>query len=270
MKLLIALTVVLLSAIAYAEESSIRCNDDQSLCEIKNKRITIGDKIGVFTSDGFVVAIGVVTKIVGTARMFKITESYAKILRSHRAEIISDQEAENPIKSFKSFKTYADEMVGVNLGSYSLGIGSGFVANFAGLQYAYEWKKLTYFPFKLGYLSGEGDASAKLQGITNTKVTLSAISLSAGVSQILLPHEFVSIRVGFDLGIGHTQIQVEDEIDISVLLNDRVKEGMVMLARGEASLIYPWSGYYPMINVEILVLDKSFNPGISLGLLKSF
>ncbi len=269
MKSLIMLIMTLTSSFVMAQDSFIRCNDDQTICEIKNRRITIGDKIGIFTSDGFVVAIGEVIKIVGTARTFKITHSYTRILRSHRAEIISDREAKTPEQYFKFLKTYADTMVGGKFGVYSMGIGDGFVANFIEAQYALEWEQLTYFAFKLNYLAGNGEASAKLQRVANTTVDLSVLGLSAGVAQVLFPNELFSFRLGLDLGLANATVKLGGDYDPASILNDRITEGMIFMARGEASIIYPWNSFFPMVNLEFLYLHSSFNTGISLGLLKA-
>ena len=50
-----------ISIITFSSEAlsySVRCNKKQSSCQIKTKRLTVGDYVGIFGEDNFLQAIG--------------------------------------------------------------------------------------------------------------------------------------------------------------------------------------------------------------------
>ena len=234
----LATLLMLLSATALAETSEIRCNKSQSICEIRNKRTTIGDKVGVFSEDGFLIAVGVITKIRDTVRTFEIKKTYARILRSHTAQVIRDSEARDPEKFFKILKDYDDIFVGGKLGLFSIGIGNGFLAsNFEAIGMV-KWKYLTFFSARLNYLTGDGEASAKLQGIPNTDFSLSTIGGSAGITQILFPYQMINLRTSIEFGAASATVEgrpsaailaENPDFKITEILNERIIEGTVFM-----------------------------------------
>ncbi|NRA69134.1 MAG: hypothetical protein HRU19_31985 [Pseudobacteriovorax sp.] len=269
MKFLILVSILTLSTQMYADSSSIRCNKKQTVCEIKNKRTTIGDRIGIFSKDGFFIGWGVVTKIRDSIRTFEIKELYSKILRSHRAEVIRDREARNPKEYFKIRENYGDYYYGGKLGLFSMGIGNGFVASNFEAVGLLKWQQLTFLTLKLNYLSGSGEASAKLQGVTNTNFSISSIGIAAGAAQILFPYEYVNLRLGGDLGFASTTVDIDGGYNIGTILNDRIVEGTVFLLRGEVAAVMRFGDFIGSLGVDLMYLHQSFNTGLSIGVLTS-
>ena len=67
---------------------SLRCNKKQTQCQIKTKRLTVGDYVGVFGEDNIFWAVGKVNKIVGLKRIVKITKKFTVITQDARARRI--------------------------------------------------------------------------------------------------------------------------------------------------------------------------------------
>lgn len=264
---LIALCLAFLPVQSFAETSEIRCNKEQSICEIRNKRTTIGDKVAIFSEDGFLIAVGVITKIRDTVRTFEIKKSYARILRSHRAQVINDSEARDPEKFFKVFKDYETFYAGVKLGLLSVGIGNSFTAsNFEAIGMI-KWKYSTFFSARISYLGGDGEASAKLQGIPNTSFSLSAVGATAGVTQILFPYQTINLKTSIEVGAASASLASGADFNIETILNDRIIEGTVLQARGEIAASYKWDDYILSLGVDVLYLHRSINTGLSLSFL---
>ena len=149
-----------------------------------------------------------------------------------------------------------------------MGIGDGIVAtNFEG-QYQWKWTKFTYFILKGSYLTGSGEASAKLLDVNNTSVEIGVFGLTGGLSEIFRPYEDISIRGTIEGGFGLSSVSVGVDQDPSSILNDRIDEGTLLMMRAEVSAFYKWKkGYNPMISLNALSLHNSTNLGFSLGVL---
>ena len=88
---------------------SVRCNKDQTQCQIKTKRLTVGDFVGIFDEYKYLQAVGKITKIVGKKRILKITKKFTLITKDSVAKRISDEEAARPRSYFKIYrKDFAD------------------------------------------------------------------------------------------------------------------------------------------------------------------
>ncbi|SME88101.1 hypothetical protein [Pseudobacteriovorax antillogorgiicola] len=266
MRRLLLIISLLVSSSSFSQGDTLRCNRKQSVCEIQNRRITIGDKIGVFARDGFLVAIGEVMKIRGTLRIIEIKTAYGRILKSHRAEIIRDREAKQPEKFFKVMKGLKESFWGGHLGIYSMGIGDGITATSFEGQYQWKWKKFTYFIIKSSFITGSGEASAKLLDVTNTTVDISVFTVAGGLSEIFRPYEPLSVRASGVAGFGQSSVSLGVDGSVSDILNDRIVEGTVLLIHGEVSAFYRMdAGYHPMVSLNVMSLHNSTNIGFSVG-----
>ncbi|MCX6129788.1 MAG: hypothetical protein NTX25_12110 [Proteobacteria bacterium] len=124
-----------------ADALPFKCDKPQNYCEVETKRLTIGDKLGVFSTDGQLVAIGEVSEIRSRSRTVKILKKWGLLYRSYEMEPIDDEKANNPERFFQILTPLPNLAWGVNLGAINLGIGDSFLGTaLEGSLYWWLWK----------------------------------------------------------------------------------------------------------------------------------
>lgn len=263
MKRLLALLVVLWGSISYA--FPFKCDKEQMNCEVQTRRLTVGDKVGIFTSQKQLVALGEVTDIEGSKRVIKITKKWALLLRNHDVEIINDNAFQNPEAYYTIVTPLPPMSWAAQIGIVNLGIGDGFIGTeVSGLFFKHFWRDFSYFG-RLHYLTGKGKASDNLGGASSQNVSVSSIGVSGGVSEMILPFAMIAVRLDGELGLGMGQVTLAGGFDEDKVLNSRFKDGLGVYARGGASAVWRRDGLQPEIGLSVLRLHNSNNTAFSIG-----
>lgn len=251
---------------APASAMPFKCDKPQVICEVLTKRLTVGDKIGVFTSDGQLAAIGEVVEIRNKSRVIKITRKWGNLYRSYEMEQIDDEKAQNPEKNFSIITPLPDLSWGVSLGAVNLGIGDSFVGTtFEGGVYWLIAKDL-FVTGRLHYLSGSGHASDNLgAGVAEANVSVTSAGLSAGLSILLAPYQVIAMRLDGDVGVSNATVTLPTGLNERQVLNSRVTDGAGLYLRFGAAAIWRRDGLQPELGFAFLRLHSSNNPGLFIG-----
>jgi len=267
------LFAILLGLISLADplfaSLTLRCNNEQTLCEVRSTRLTVGDRVGVFSSENMLVAIGVVKEIKGTQRMIEIQKSWGDIFRSHRARRIEDQAAENPEQYFRVQKPVANELWGAALGLYQMGVGDGVVAYNVEGQYYRMWKDHIYLVGRINYLNGSGKASDNLKSVPVDVITVSTFGVTGGLTKIFMPYSLISFQVGSDIGFGMVDATFGGNASVAQVLNDRLRPGTGLMFRGQAEVVMQRDGIQPRVGIGFLRLQDSNSFGLFVGVSKA-
>lgn len=254
---------IFFSVSAYA--LPFKCDKSQARCEVETRRMTEGDKVGIFTEDKQLVGLGTVTGIEGTKRIVKITRRWSLFLRSHDMEIIEDSAYENPEKNFKVITPLGSMAWGAQVALVNLGVGDGFLAfEASGIFWKQFWRDFSYFG-RLHYLSGSGQASDNLGGATAQDVSVSGVGLSGGLSELLMPHSPLSIRLDLEVGFSYGAVTLSGGFDEGKVLNDRFKDGFGTYMRVGPSLIWRRSGIQPELGLSFLRIHNSNSAALNVG-----
>jgi hypothetical protein len=241
----------------------VRCNPRQSLCEVKTKRLTVGDKIGIFSQDNMLVGIGVIRRMKGRSRLIDMKRNWGKILRGHDARRISDEQFRDPERFFPIQKPLQKSAWGAGLGLYSMGVGDGLVGyNFAG-SYLQQWREEWYWSGTFNYLTASGEASNNLKGVGTRSVDLSVLGFSGGVVKLMSPYTPITGKVGIEAGFANVSPTVTAE-----LLNQRVSPGTGFMVRAFGAIVYQWGDFHPQFKVNFLRLQNSTSVGLELGIVR--
>lgn len=264
MKRLLALTFVLWSTASHA--FPFKCDKEQTNCEVQTRRLTVGDKVGFFTSEKQLVALGEVTDIDGAKRIIKVTKKWSLLLRNHDVDIINDNAFQNPDAYYSIVTPLPPMSWAVQLAMVNLGIGDSFIGTeVSGLFFKHFWRDFSYFG-RLHYLTGKGTASDNLGGASSRTLTVSSIGLSGGVSELLLPFATIAVRLNGELGFGRGKVTLEGGFDEDKVLNSRFKDGFGIYVRGGAAAVWRRDGLQPEIGLAVLHLHNSNNPAFFLGI----
>lgn len=267
-RILLSLLALCLSTPALAYK--VRCNEQQNECEVDTKRLVAGDRVGIFSESGLIVAIGTVKKLKGRIRIVDIDKKYAPIKRSHELVLIKDEEAQNPEAFFKFFKPAAKLVFGAGLGFENMGIGESFPAIDAQAFVGWQRRENLYFVGRFMFLNGAGSATHETNALQKEDITLNYIGLGAGIAYILFPENTISFRGEFALGIGPLSGTITGGQDFKTFVDSRVAPGTVPFGRFEGAAIIRWGDWQPYIQANFLRLQNSNNTGIGAGLLFDF
>lgn len=243
-----------------------KCDKQQILCEIQSKRLTIGDKIGAFSSDGQLAAIGEVVEIRNKSRMVKIIKKWGNLYRSYEMEVIDDDKAQNPEKYFSVITPLPDLSWAVSLGAVNLGVGDSFVGTtLEGGVYWFVMKDV-FLTGKLHYLTGSGQASDNLgAGVAEANVSVTSAGLSVGISTLLAPYQLIAMRLDGDVGVSNATVTLPSGLNERQVLNSRVTDGAGLYLRFGAAAIWRRDGLQPELGFAFLRLHASNNPGLFIG-----
>lgn len=243
-----------------------KCDKQQTLCEVQTKRLTTGDKVGVFSSDGQLAAVGEVVEIRNKSRMVKITKRWGNLYRSYEMEVIEDEKARDPEKYFRVITPLPELSWGVGLGAVNLGIGDSFVGtSLEGGVYWLLWRDL-FLTGRLHYMTGSGKASDNLgAGVGAVNVSVTSAGLSAGISELIAPHELIAIRLDGDVGLSNATVTLPGGLDEGKVLNGRINDGIGLYLRLGVAAIWRRDGLQPEVGFNFLRLHSSNNPGLFVG-----
>jgi hypothetical protein len=259
-----SLLSLLLAAPAFS--MPFKCDKQQMLCEVQTKRLTVGDKVGVFAGDGQLAAIGEVVEIRNRSRMIKITQKWANLYRSYEMEVIDDDKARNPEKHFRIITPLPELSWGIGLGAINLGVGDSFVGNsLEGGVYWLLWRDL-FLTGRLHYISGSGKASDNLgAAVAAASVSVTSAGLSVGISETLAPYEMIALRVDGDLGLSNAMVTLPAGLDEGKVLNERIDDGVGLYMRLGVAAIWRRDGLQPEVGFSFLRLHASNSPGLFVG-----
>jgi hypothetical protein len=258
-----ALGTLFLSQSAWA--LPFKCDKNQDKCEIVTKRWTIGDKIGVFSGDKHLVAIGEVIEIRDQKRIVRVTKKWSTLLRSHDMDIIPDAKYSDPEKSFSIITPLPPFNWAADLGMVILGVGDGFISTeVSGGIYRRFWKDISWMA-RLHYLTGSGKASDNLGNAGSQSVNVSSFGLTAGLSEMILPYNVFSFRIDGELGVSNVSVTLGGDFNEDDVLNSRVSDGIGIYARASAAAIWRRDGLQPEFGLAFLKLHNTVNPSIFVG-----
>lgn len=243
-----------------------RCDKTQTRCEIETRRMTEGDKVGIFTEEKQLIGLGEVISFEGTKRIVKITRKWGLFLRSHEMEIVPDEAYNSPEKSFVIVTRLGSMAWGAQLGLMNLGVGDGFVGvEASGLFWKHFWRDFSYFG-RVHYLTGSGTASDNLGDANAQDVSVSSFGLSGGVSELLLPHSPLSIRLDLELGFSYGIVELDGDFDEKKVLNSRFNDGIGVYFRAGPALIWRRDGIQPELGIAFLHIHNTNSAALTLGI----
>ena len=104
---------------------SLRCDRQNQFCLVDNRRLILGDKMGIFNEYNELVAVGEVDEMKGSQRRITLKKVYGLITRDSKAVIIEDSQAQNPEASFRVVRPPVKNFAGGSVGLGHLNIGAG-------------------------------------------------------------------------------------------------------------------------------------------------
>ena len=249
---------------------TVRCDRKQVICEINTKRLVKGDYIGIFDLDGYLSAVGRVTKISGAKRTVKIKKKYGFISKSHKASLIKDREASNPRKYFKILESVHDSGYGFLAGLVSLGAGDGLSGFQVGGLAEFSINRNLFYVVRGSYISASGGVSYETDNLQSTTLTASIMSAMGGVAYWAAPNKPISLRTEVSLGLANTSLSTADGSDAKEVADGRLFPGMGLNFRAGADVVSKIGGTRYLLGAAFMKLQNSFSYVVQAGALFEF
>lgn len=266
---LLSLTIgCLLSTPAWAYK--VKCNETQTECEVDTKRIVVGDRVGIFSEDGLIVAIGTVKKLKGRARVVHLDKKYAEVKANHELMLIKDEEAQNPGQFFKFYRKTAEKTFGTSFGLTAMGVGESFTSYDLQFFMQYKMRENFYLVPRGYYMTGKGRAASNDVFIETRNLSISSMGLIFGGAGELFSQSPLYMRIEGGIGLAKVNASLSDGSDVKNVVDGRIRPGTGPIMRFEVDALYKWNTYKLLAGAHFTRLQNSNNSGVVFGGLFDF
>jgi hypothetical protein len=201
---------------ARGRAQNLDCNRAQTLCEVEDRNLIIGDRVGIINDDEELVATGEVLKVDGANRQIKIKKRHGNIKDSFKLTLLENR----PEEGFKApvYRVYQEpskHSVGASLGlsTYSIGLGSPGME--ATTYYQKRFWKGAQWIVRGNYLKIRGEANRYTDvSVEQLPIDISAYSLLGGGVYTFLENRPLSIRTELALGFTNVSATIDGDKEL--------------------------------------------------------
>ena len=247
-----------------------KCNESFTKCIIDSKRLTIGDKVGLFAEDGRLVAEARVKSIKNGWRYINITKSYGKQSRVSYVDLWRNKsdyqtylEAANFSIGFDlNFAKYENESL---MSLLQLGIFAEWKNEFLGLGLGDYFGVVTRFNF---YTGGDTFDVNLNDGIVPYDYKTTVAGVLAGFSFNTFKSSKVSPRfeVTGGYGFGSESLETQDTFQAPDL-DIRINDGGNLLFMAQGALVFNFGKFHPNIGGSASLVGRSWGRAMHVGLI---
>lgn len=264
MRFILSVTTLisLLGLSGNASADDLRCNQKQSFCVTKNKRLTIGDKVAIFNRHDEVVAVAEVRGMQGRQRRLNIERRLGMITRGSKARQIQNEQIGSLEKHYRLYEQPAQKSAGGSIGLLNLNIASTDAYAADGF-WQMRWRRGVLLVGRVQGFTASGVAT-DVDTSENVDFQLYGLTLLPGVAYEFFEKKPISVRPEFNLGLTYINQSVSGSANPRAL--DRVGAGFGLAARVGADLIYHMKkNWSPMVTVAANQINDSRGTIIGLG-----
>ena len=267
--LLAASALCLLSPAALAK--SLQCNSMQTLCIISDSsELTIGDRVGVFNSDGQLVATAEVSRMRGDRRSLAIAHRTGRIGRDDRIALLDTSAIDGaaPVE-YQKYREPAKYEIGTNLAYSTITLGDslpGYEASLYGQMRQWGgWQ----FTGRLVVDAVSGKTSIADGSADKVPLTMHGFGLLGGVGYEWFRSQPLSVRVEAAVGAMKVSALVDGSAEP---VNDgtadvHVKNGTAPMARWSMGGVYQMGDHWHAhLDLAESIVYQAFSNMISIGL----
>jgi hypothetical protein len=179
-----------------ARAADLQCNKEQTRCLTETKDLTIGDQVGVFTTDGQLVATGEVKSMHGERRAVLIQKKHGAIRKGYTLALLGDRKSDVSTEAYKIYHEPAKVSFGASLGYSTFNIGEGIAAPELSGYGAYRFGPGFTAIGRAVYVSLNGDVTHDdgARGDEQLPLTATGIGLLGGVAYTARESKTIGFR----------------------------------------------------------------------------
>lgn len=249
----------------------LKCDEAQKTCITEHKDLTIGDRIGFFTAEDKIVAVGVVDDMEGERRKISVTRRFAGIRKSNTVALLHNKAYdERNLEVYKVYRDPSEKSFGGAAGIASMSVGEP--KSSYELTGHYQWRTWKNFRF-LGrgfYLLGNSEVSRASDelGIETKPFALQAVGLLPSAAFVAFHNSPVSFRAEAGLGpvfldgkVGGRASEVS-----GAEFETKVENGLWIAGRGSAGVVYNKDVWHGDLSVAYTAYRAAAHTALSFGL----
>lgn len=255
----------LYSQAAYTQ--SVICNREQSQCEFESKDFTIGDEVEIFSTEGDLVAKGIIRTMDLRKRTVRITKKFGPIKPGSVLKLATP--GNSGIRVYKAPSKFG---VGADVSVGSANIGSGTtMLGLEGMGYM-RWLYEIEFGARIGYTSFDGQVTRSYESEPTQTVAFTGgmLGVLGNAGYTAMKREPVSFRGEANLGFCYMMASVNGrpgDVD-GAGYRTRVSNGFGLLARLYAGALYNRNEWQFGLGANLGLLQGTTFWSGSLGVLR--
>ena len=201
-RLVAPVLVATLGVATAARATDLQCNKEQTRCLTESKDLTIGDQVGVFTTDGQLVATGEVKSMNGERRAVLIQKKHGAIRKGYTLALLGDHKSDVSTEAYKIYHEPAPMSFGASLGYSTYNIGEGIaapeVSGYGGYRFGHGFAAIG----RVVYTSLSGDVTHDdgARGAEQVPLTATGIGLLGGVAYTARETQTIGFRAELAAG----------------------------------------------------------------------
>lgn len=256
----------------YSEE--VQCNKKQTRCYTDDRDLSIGDEVGVFTTDDELIAVGTVKAMRGSKRLVSISESTGTIRKGHRLALLERSAADSDVsQSFKIYRDKSPYFGGASFGLATAGVGQGVPAmDFSGFGGMRRFGDIDLIG-RVNYLTYKGEISRATTEATGTETqsfSVHSLGLAGGVGYTWMHNRPLSVRGEVAVGFAHVTADVggdAGEVE-GAGYPMKVSNGFGKLIRGGVSGLYNMNDWKIELGLSNAWIHDVMATGASFGVIR--
>lgn len=244
--------------------NSFRCDSEQVICLIDDKKLTTGDVVGFVDRRNRLVAVGQVVGLQDNYREVELTETFAVVTSEMQVRLLTADERER----FSITSYQAKQSLGVSALRSRLSINDGFTGWEVNLSLTRNLHEGLGLAIRSVYATVAGPAiEKKYFETTEHDLAIHGLGMTGGLSYELPLVSFMSAKAEIGAGamvISHNTGKNTSLEDLN--LNGYIIDGANTLIKASASLLFDVSFCHAELLVSNNYIYRSHLAGLGLGL----
>jgi hypothetical protein len=223
----LALTALCITSSHCAFAADLKCSANQSYCNIRNKRLTVGDPIAIVNADNELVAFGKVVDIEGAIRKIEFSHRFGTIQSEDRVRRLESNDLENALTLYRKHVTPSKYAGGLAIGLLTISVGDSASGLFTDLYGTYDhWQNGFELIASIGYLSVSGTAQGEFAApFAEGAYALSGFSVLTGAGYHARKGKLWSLQTQMTAGINFASQTVEGQSGIVSKYVPEIEDG---------------------------------------------
>lgn len=275
MKCRVTLLALITAGTAEAR-SDIQCNKAQTRCFAENLQLSIGDQVGIFNTQGQLVAEAEVTALRGSKRALKIERRHGKISNNHSLALLEQDKAFAMGPSLSRDNVYREPSAwsvggSLGLGNTSIGQSSPILESsaYAGWHWLGDAQLIMRGVHQVssGEVAGYRDETNNLETLP---IHVSGFGLLGGLNHTMFRLRKISVRSEAGVGTMHVTAKVDNSTALAEQSGFRtqVENGFQAYARGSIGGMANFGAWHLNGDFVFSLVNDAFTQALAFGVTK--
>jgi len=256
-----------LFATSAALAETLQCDQKQTFCLTSNRRLVVGDAVGIFNADKELVATGEVVSMRAAKRKIEINKRLGAIRKGDKVRRLETDVSADPTQAFPVYKEPARIVGGAAAGLTRINLAENTSAYSAGGFGQYRWRKNIQLVARAHFFTASGIAVDTSNGDEEEAFSAQGLTLLPGLAYEIFAKRTWSLRG--EAGIGASFVSLNTSGNASPKSLEKVNSGVGLGARLGTSVLYNRLGdWHPEMAFEFMKIHDSRATTVAFGIMR--